>query len=131
MSGKDTVGIAATYRQTGLPHDRRTGCHIFFCGPHIDWHLQIQLWNGENTKHFAVQTIVGKPETGVFISRRVSQPFLSLPEDGFVVGFHIQPELGVLFRYVGLLALRFLRNDMGVLLCCSLCVFLQQKQEIF
>lgn len=52
----------------------------------------------ENAKHLAVQAIVGKPETGVFISRRVSQPILPLPEDGFVVGFHIQPELGVLFR---------------------------------
>ena len=133
MSGKDTVGVAAAYGQTGLPHDRRTGWHIFFCSTHIDWHLQIQLWNGENTKHFAVQTIVGKPETDVFISRRVGQPFLPLPEDGFVVGFHIQPELGVLQGHLwfrGLASTRIPRNDVGVLLRCSLCVFLQQKQEV-
>ena len=69
-------------------------------------------------------------EAGLLIGGGIGQSFLPFPEDGFVVGFHVQPELGILFRHSAFLLLRLLCNDIGNSSIGFLWAVLQQKQEV-
>ena len=42
-------------------------------------------------KHFGFQTVIRKIEAGFLIGGWIGQALLPLPEDGIIVGFHIQP----------------------------------------
>ena len=58
VTGNNSVGVGAAYRQAGVAHMGSSRRHVFLVGSKVNWHGQFQAWDIQNGYSFIFKAVV-------------------------------------------------------------------------